>query len=265
MIYEKDHLEDVLLKQYPPAWVKPEDSKIVIVLSTGKCGTTTISHILNLSADIFAGHELNPRLWHLGDEVFKDDCKNSKWEEIYWATRRDIISCANGHDMVFAEVNHRTSVFLPAMKRLFPKAKYLLLWRDFDETITSGCRWGLYSQEDRNIEGRIYPDNGIKDIRMACAWHWIELYKYLLRHLKGCDFTGFPFEWIKTHNIYAIQKVFDFLNVNIPEAKFIKQVLMVQYNTHKNTQDVPKIWSDYDKEAKQITDELSSKCIYPKN
>lgn len=216
---------------------------------------------MNLSPDVYAGHELNPRLWHLGDEVFKDDCQSNVWDKIYWASRRDIISNVDCLDMVFCEVNHRTSVFLPAMKRLFPKAKYILLWRDFDETVISGCRWGWYSKLDRNIIGRIYPNGQVKDVRLACAWYWVELYKYLLRHLIHCNYINFPFTWIKQHDYLSIQNAFKVLKIGVPERRLIDDVLMQKHNAAKNLQEVPKIWQEYDQQAQEIQRILTSQVV----
>lgn len=242
--------------------MKAENSKIIIVLGSGKCGTTTVSHLLNLSPNIFAGHELNPRLWHLGNEVFYDDCQSKTWDQIYWATRRDIVSNINSLDLTYGEVNHRISVFLPAMKRLFPNARYILLWRDFDETVISACRWGWYSKFDRNAEGRVHPGQKIKDVRLACAWYWVELYSYLLRHLKNCKYTILPFDWIKNRNFDYIQSIFKFLKVGIPEKRLIKDVLMQKYNAARNQQKVPKIWQKYDNRAKNIQEILSASIIF---
>lgn len=181
---------------------------------------------------------------------------------VYWASRRDTISNINSLGLTFGEVNHRTSVFLPAMKRLFPKARYILLWRDFNETVISACRWGWYSTMDRNKEGRIYPGDSIKDVRMACAWYWIELYQYLLRHLRGCQFICFPFDWIKKRDYDSIQKIFEFCKVGVPEKRLIEDVLMQKYNAARNQQQVPKIWHEYDDQARKIQDILISQPIF---
>lgn len=256
MIRQKCHLEDVVLKHYPGEWIEPCDARVIIVLASGKCATTTFTHLLNISPDIFAGHELAPRLWHLGDDVFKDDCESNQWDMVYWASRRDILSNTHEMGLYFGEVNHRASVFLPAMKRLFPRAKYLLLWRDFDETVISACRWGWYSNMDRNLKGRLVPNEDIKDVRCACAWYWVELYKYLLRHLRDCSYLSVPFDLLRQGDTQSLQRIYAHLGVAVPDAAIIDQVLCQKYNAARNTFDVPKVWHQFDRQAKEITAEL---------
>lgn len=254
---EKDLLKSFFLEAYPRVWVNSKDADVIMVLASGKCGTTTMTHLLNTSPEILAYHELAPRLWHLGHRVFWDRCESRLWDEVYWACRRDMISVVNENGLIYAENNQRASVFGPAVKRLVPDTKFVVLWRDFDETVVSGCRWGWYGHADRTAEGRILPpkDLGLKDIRDVTAWYWIAFYRQIL------DFVGdnaifFPFEWIKKHKIEKIQGVFEQLGVVVPHGDLIRAVLDRKYNSKVNNQEVPKVWGRFDREAAEITEQL---------
>lgn len=254
---EKQILRNYFLMGFPRKWLQPEESEIIMVLASGKCGTTTVTHLLNCSKDIVAYHEMIPKLWHLGDRVYRDNCESELWEEIYWSAKRDIISISAENDFIFGESNHRISYFAPAVKSIIPKAKFLVVWRDFDETVISGCRWGIYSKYDANIEGRLTPPKELIDIRKQVAWYWIATYSYILNFAEDCEnIVTMPFELIENKDIAKIQEVFEKLEVDIPDKKLISSVLEKKYNKSTNNQPVPKIWHDFDREAQTITERL---------
>jgi len=219
---------------YPREWVDSKDADLIFVLGTGKCGTVTLSHILNCVPNVFAYHELAPRLWHLNNEAYKNDCESRVWDEIYWATRRDVCSVIHDNGLIFGEVNHRSTLFLPAIKRLFPKAKFIVLWRDFDDCVVSMVRWGLYSRNDRAVQGRLLPPDNIKDSRMACAWYWVTIYEYILKHIDGCEVLSFPFSWIKNKEVGSIRNSFRKIGLGVPEKQHIQQVLSMNHNKTKH-------------------------------
>lgn len=260
IIHDKKHLIQYFYRAYPTGFTKPDNAELIIVLASGKCGTLSTTHLMNLSADIFSTHELNPRLFHLGDRVYKDDCQNPMWGEIYWAARRDILSIVNEHGLIFFDGNHRISVFLPAIKKMFSKAKFILLWRDFDETVISMARWGCYGHLDKTAEGRIrpYPEDGIDDMRLACAWHWCVFYEYILRHIQDIDVIPIHFEWLEQQEIVKLQSVFEKLGVQVPDKSLIQGTLDKKHNATKpkNLFDVPKIWQHFDDRAQEITQQL---------
>lgn len=254
---EKAVLQSFFLKAPPKTWIAAKDASPIMVLSSGKCGTTTLNYLLNCSQSIMAYHELGPRLWHLGDKVFQQKGLGSLWEIIYWAARRDIISTLEENEFRFVENNNRASVFAPAVLRLMPKTKYIVLWRDFDESVISMCRWGIYTPYDRTREGRLEPPPEITDIRNKVAWYWVTFYQWVLDFTKELDDVIFvPFSLIKNKDIEAIQAIFARLNARVPDSDAIQSVLNEKYNAARHKQEVPKVWHDFDSQAKQITKRL---------
>jgi len=256
-VIDKAQVLQHFLLNYPPRWFDSKNVNLICVLGTGKCGTVTLTHLLNCVPNVFAYHELAPRLWHLNDEVYKNDCKSKVWDEIYWATRRDVCSVTQCNALVFGDINHRSTIFLPAIKRLFPKVKFILLWRDFDECVVSMTRWGVYSRNDRALQGRLFPKD-IKDSRIACAWYWIILHEYILKHIGGCKFLNFPFAWIKNREIDSIINGFSGIGLGKPQRSHIEQVLSENHNKTKQEIEIPKIWGSFDRQAKEITQRLKS-------
>jgi hypothetical protein len=138
-----------------------------------------------------------------------------------------------------------------------PKIRFAVLWRDFDETVISGCRWGIYSPFDRTGEGRLIPPKEITDIRNKVAWYWITFHNWLLDFIEPFnDIVFIPFSIIKNREITKIQEVFEKLEARVPDSKLIEAVLNEKYNAARHLQDVPKIWDHYDKKASEITARL---------
>ena len=250
------------LGHFPRKWFNAEDIDIVFVLGTGKCGSVTITKILNASPGVYANHELAPRLWHLNNEAHKDDCESNIWDAFYWATRRDYCSITQDNGLVFGEVNHRTTWFLPALKRLFPKAKFIILWREFNSCVESMVRWGVYSPEYRARQGALEPPESITDSRVACAWYWVTLHEYILKHIEGTNFTTLPFTWIKEGNTEAIANTFEKIGLDRPPDDQLKEILSEKLNPTKINLIVPKVWGEFDDRARAITTRLQDleKC-----
>jgi hypothetical protein len=259
-LYEdRDAVKSYFIEAYPKRWVNPHDAEMIFVVGSGKCATTTMTHLMNLSNSMLSYHEFAPRLWHLSNEVYHDRCKNPWWDKIYWAARRDIISVLNENELIYGENNHRVSPFLPGILRLMPKTKVVILWRDFDETIISGCRWGWYSKYDRTAEGRMRPLKPLGDIRHYSAWYWCAIYEYLLDTTKNFkQVVAFSFEHIKSGNIRKIQELFWWLNVRVPEKNHIATVLNRKYNSAVSKQPVECNWDHYREKAVDIQKRLLS-------
>ena len=255
MLSKQDIIEHFFCN-FPQRWYDPDEVDITIVLGTGKCGTVTMSHLLNASPGMFAYHELSPRLWHLCDRVYRDNCSSSVWDEIYWATRRDVCSVTADNGLSFGEVNNRATFFLPAFKRLFPKAKFIVMWRDFDSCVTSMSRWGIYTKNDRAIDGRLELPDYVTDSRQACAWYWCTLYDFVIEHIDDTNFTVIPFDWLKNNRIGSIQNAFEQIGLVVPQEHEIESILARKHNSRKTNIDVPKIWHEFDDRAEELTSKL---------
>lgn len=238
----------------------PSESEVIFVLASGKCATTTLTYLLQAADQIVSHHELPPKLWHLGDEIYKDGCRDPWWDKLYWAARRDVFAATNDIGLIYAENNHRTGVFLPAWLRMFPKARYILLFRGFDETVYSGSRWGWYSTADRTPEGRIMPpkEEGINDSRIAVAWYWCAIYEYFLDTLDKANkkAVGLPFDWIKERNLDKIATVFEQIGTSPPRKDAMAGVLEKKLNRTNKKLEIPRIWDQYEDRAAKVTERL---------
>lgn len=228
------------------------EDKIIFVLGSGKCGTTSLTHLLNCSPDIDARHEAYPTLWEYNREVFETDCSFA-YNRIYLDSRENLIYEISNSEKVFAEVNHRSSVFLPCWKEMFPNAKYIVLWRDFDETVVSMCKWGCYGEKDTGIDYRL--ESPFDDYRKSNAWYWVTIYEYILKHLPE-DAIGFPLEWMNGNCAEKIQGVFAELDVGIPEISSIKKSVASRLNQAKTHRKIEKNWHEFDDRAREITSRL---------
>ena len=229
------------------------EDKIIFVLGSGKCGTTSLTHLLNCSSEIDARHEEPPKLWEYNRVVY-DGNGIFGYERLYWNSRESLINGIRKKGKVFAEVNHRSSVFLPYWKEMFPKAKYVVLWRDFDETVVSMARWGCYSNKDAGKRYRLQPNKEL-EYRQACAWYWVTIYDYILNHLPEGAIV-LPLQWMENREVKKIQNIFDKLDVELPDVSAIEDSLSIKKNIKKTDRKIEKNWGIFDKKAEEITGEL---------
>ena len=222
---------------------------IIFVLGSGRCGTTTLTKLFNLS-NVTAMHEAKPRLWELCNSVYNDGCQNQTWERLLMEARSTYINSTTG---TYIDINPKASVFLPAMKRLFPDAKFIVMWREFNETVKSLVRWGCYSKKDKLMNGRLSPP--VDGCRKANAWYWVTIYEFILKHLPS-DAFFFPFSWIKNYDIVNISGFFENLLIDIPDAHAMNKVLMQKCNSGKTDRHIKKNWHEFDSRAELITERL---------
>lgn len=244
---------------YPGAegWVdNPRDADIVWLLAAGKCGTTTLANLLNLSPGIMAMHEVAPRLWHLGHALWKTNCAPG-WETLLWACKRDVVSVINGLGYVYAEMNHRLTFFAPAVERMTKgSAKYIFVMRDMDGHTYSAFRWGFYMQPGGNHAGRI-KNYDITDRGEQIAWAWYEQNRWSLEFLESIPEERkfyLPFEDIKNHNVEKLESLYDFCGGTRPRDGEIEECLRLKTNANLNPIEVPKTWARFDEEGEKIMD-----------
>jgi hypothetical protein len=248
------------LMGYPEFYSKPEAVAPIFLLATGKCGTVSMTRLLNLSQKVVAYHEPPPRLLHLGQRAW-DYPAAREWREILWASRRDIVSAVEGDGYTYVETNHRLLPFMPTARDLFPRSRYILLWRDFDETVVSGSRWGLFGPYDRTHEGRPNPPAHLKitDARQAVAWWWCAAHERMLEFLDSLRperYHVLSFEALRQRDVARIAELFAWIGVTPPDEGRVAEELEKERNKNTNRIEVPKTWQAWDEEAANLTRRL---------
>lgn len=120
-------------------------STCVFVLSTGRCGTKTLTHLLKLSSTVYARHEPAPRLYAEAlDAYLSNLMPTTRYRAIFTAARAPDIGAAFLRGQVYAETSNWLTFFSPIIRDLLPNAKFIHLVRHPRDVVRSGMRRKWY-------------------------------------------------------------------------------------------------------------------------
>jgi hypothetical protein len=245
-------------RAYPEKWVASSELAPIFLLAVGKCGTTTATHLLNLPRDVWAYHELAPRLWTATDAARKTP-ESPVWGALWWNARADILSVISNIGGTFAECNHRLWPLMPSLALAFPQARFLYIIRDLDSSVRSMVNWGWYSRHDRAGIGR--PGNpGVNDVRELCAWSWCvgnETIVRLLARLEPWRYAVLPFTAIAHGKLSDLSLMYRDLGIDQPPTEQISLVLDQKHNRQRQKTAVENIWESYKEWENKIFDRVA--------
>lgn len=241
--------------RFPKVTLPNEEMESIFVLSTGKCGTVTMTGFFDLTDKILAFHEPQPRLWHLSGKAFsrRGSLDNGLLDKVVEGARRDIIEVANSEGYVYAECANRMTYFCYNIKRIFPKTRFVYVNRNLDDFVRSAYTWGFYHEHDKYLTGRITPANIANMSRsQIIAWSWGAINTYIMDFLETIprkDWFYFPFSWMEGRQTELIHLFYDWLGYGQPEDDHIKEVLDVKANSQARIIPIEKDWGDVSEDA----------------
>lgn len=237
----------------------PIDISPVFVLSTGRCGTVTLTSLMSLSPAIQAYHEPNPKLVsdsYLYYNNLMSDRSNEFWNGLIIYARRSLMLRAHWLDRVYFESNNRITLLADLIISNFPKAKFVHLIRHPYDFVRSAMNNGYYKYNSWDF-ARIHPLptentffnwNDISRIE-KCAWLWNQTNLHILKILEKVNYERKLFlkaEDIFSCNFLEINKLFGFVceNKSIPERNKIKKILKKKLNPSRTKKiGKPEYWS----------------------
>ena len=176
------------------------------VVGTGRCGTMTITELLNRCPQIKAEHEPEPRLIREGTEYLSGKL-----------THPDAMEAFAPFDTwdINVVVNHKISTMLPVVKDVFPEAKIIWLIRDVRTFISSVMARNWYIPgKDKGLYGafRLPAPDYITDPVAKCAWYW-QYFNWRIQR----DMGDLPYMMVKMEEINERSgEIFDFLDYERP-------------------------------------------------
>lgn len=191
------------------------------IVSTGRCGSTTIANYLSQAKDVICKHEPYPQyiieapLYHYGQYNHRDLIRSLQ------ATRKATINKKQ-----YGESNHNLSYMIPALKEAFPTAKFIWLIRNAQDCIASMHARGWYSNNTELHEWEKWRITGYKTKSTSlikwklmspfekCCWHWN--YKNQLIELALAQTNADSIQ-IKLEDINVIkERIQKFLSISLP-------------------------------------------------
>lgn len=217
-----------------------EDLTAVFALSTGRCGTTTLAALLDLSPDIVAVHEPDPKLMYESKLAYE---RHPCAREIFAACRIDAINeVVFRQKLTYAETAPRSTFFAYDIE-LFTAhtSKYIHLIRPMEDVVRSKVARGAYAGHSWDI-GRITPQDKILKEKWETmtqveknVWNWKETNRWIMAFMGSIhpdrSFT-LPFEKMIDPDSGVMLELFEWLGVEQPKYSEVRSVLSKDMNAN---------------------------------
>jgi hypothetical protein len=208
-----------------------EQGEAFFCLSTGRCGTKTLAHLLGTASNARVYHHPRPYLVEETLAAYQGDLNRS---EIFWQAREGVIRDAWKDELIFGETDHNMTAFAQAIAEDIGKAKFIVLVRNPWSFVRSGMRRSYYRGHAWDA-GRLRPEkghpahrrwSGMSPFEKVC-WLWADTYRRVLEFLESVDEKRY--EIIKFESLVAnpavSENLFQFLGLEGYDKKKIEQVL----------------------------------------
>ena len=234
----------------------------VFVLSTGRTGTATLARLLGLSSAVQAEHEAIPQLVKASFDAYMDTSPNweERWSRVLLAARDDHVLNANAEGKIYVETNYRLTYLSRAIVQSFPESKFIFLHRDPHKVIRSGMRRGYYHglhqawnfARIRPRQDDVYFEewDGFSPLQKL-AWRWARVNDQaadFFLQLPASRRMELPSKDLFSGSVSVLDRIFDFVGVELPEAHRIERVLNKRINAQDHYDGNDFEWTDEKRE-----------------
>lgn len=271
------------LSSFKEKVISSPDFAPVFFLSTGRTGTQLFTKILKETKDFAVLHAPEPELIEqsklayslyrqYNDSIEIEKLITPLLSHIYLVARERELYNSFCYKKTFVETNNRITFLAPSLKRLFPFAKFVYLYRHPGEFIRSGIRRGWYSGNHEHDTGRITPVDVSSEPYHTwnkwgsiekIAWLWRETNEFIENFLSSIpdkDYIKINFNEL---NIETASNTLHFLGTELSGSK-IGSLISQPVNTQKSGKfPVYENWSSSDQQkVKGLCSELCQKYGY---
>jgi hypothetical protein len=214
------------------------------VLSTGRCGTKLLTHMLRRSSELDVSHRPVPELVYAGRLAYErpDDARDGL-SLVAVATRYESVKASYLDGGQYVETNNRITFFARPLATVFESARFIHLMRHPGAFVRSGLRRRYY-QGSRHDEGRITPcpsDPWAERWPTLTAlervgWLWNATNAFVEQFKGGVDA-----ERVLTvraedlfHDPAVAVGIFEFLQVEPPPRRVIRRLLARPVNVQRD-------------------------------
>ena len=231
---------------YQPLPAFDDEHPIVFVLSTGRVGTQTLAALLNLAPNLFAHHELFPKLYGLGRLAYwysADPLARTILIEATSSARQKYWQYALNVGRGYAETSPQLTFLAPILFHLYPQARFIHLVRHPYAVIRSGMRRGWYQDHpadatrlipkaDDPLAGRWQSLPRIDKI----AWLWAETNRWITTFMR--DLPPQQRLTLQAESLFAaepstLESLYPFVSSPLPPPRKIQRILGRQLNAQK--------------------------------
>jgi len=229
----------------------------VFVLSTGRVGTVTLTHLLELSPVVDAAHEPSPQFLEETHRAYQDAplaaARAAATVRAYAASRARSLWRATRGGRLYAESSNRLTFLAPSLSEYLPRSRFIHLHRDPATFVRSGIRRGWYRDHPWDTY-RITPR---PDDRHAgewdawgpferCCWLWGAVNGFCLdvmERLPAGRGFGIRMEDLFARDGAAAARLFAWLAIPAGAPEDVGRVITTRYNEQREN-DFPQ-WSEW--------------------
>jgi len=216
-----------------------EQGDAFFCLSTGRCGTKTLAHLLSTATNARVYHHPRP---YLVEETLAAYQGSIDQSQTFWRARGGAIHDAWKDGLVFGETDHNMTAFVEAIDEELKKGKYIVLVRNPWDFVRSGMRRQYYENHPWDVgrlrPGEDHPDHeawGTMSSFEKVCWLWNETYRRIadvLEKLPPERFRIIQFEQLISES-QTTAEVFDFLGLDGFDEQKVNEILGEKLNRQK--------------------------------
>lgn len=241
-----------------------EELTPVFVLSTGRCGTKTMSALAGLISDVDSHHEPNPTLLDASYLYFMQLCPeapNEFWQQLLGANRDELIRQAAHSGKIYFETNNRMALLCDLLVKYYSRAKFIHLVRHPCDFVRSGMRRNYYNNHPWDFVRMIPQQDDPAFVRWKessqlekCAWLWAKTNSHIDMALENVPEERKLF--VRSEDIFnnlgnTVQNVLSFITKrHQTDQKKIEKVLGMKLN--QQTHGIYPTWENWPLEEAQI-------------
>jgi len=248
----------------------------VWVLSTGRTGTNSLTELLKLSPFVDAFHEPAPELFQFSFDYAMEQCDQATALSTLSYLRDELVFRSVRDGQIFVETNNRVTYLADLLLKLYPKSRFIHIYRNPYDFIRSGMRRKYYNGHMRDY-ARITPT--AQDPSRAAwtdfsplqkvAWNWAAINKRCLDfmdRLPDGQAMSFSSESLFRAELSFVHTLFDFVGSTAchPPASDIRQIMATKHNAQQEGRfSKPKEWDNRQIEAvNDIISPVATKLNY---
>jgi hypothetical protein len=206
------------------------------VLSSGRCGTMSLTHLLATAS--------NARVWHHPQPDPIKESLLAYWGEIdkrkaFWKARHPIIHKTWSEGLIFGETDPLMTAFCDMIAEEIPDSKFIVLVRDPRDFVRSGMRRNYYYGHPWDF-GRLIPREGTEDFEQwntldqfeKVCWLWSKTYENIneiVSRIGKERVITIRFEDL-IYGIEETKRIFNFLGLKGFNDQKIEQLLSHKFN-----------------------------------
>lgn len=134
-----------------------QKAQALFVLSTGRCGTDFLHHLLKPVKQMDVHHEAEPKMAIASRFLYQNNINHHGGEVAFIGVRYNAIQDAYLFNKIYVETNNRLTFFAPYIESLIPNARFVHLVRHPGDFVTSGMRRGYYNSNKIVDYSKIRP------------------------------------------------------------------------------------------------------------